>query len=108
MHHHFTHLQNLRDIAANPRNTVAANNKYDAEYVKYFTGLKDVPVMPNYCGYTGVSYDPQKTEILIGPGKVSSQGEGLMREMKSTGQTVGMDFKGIRELYPHFEVSERV
>ena len=26
--------QNLRDIAANPRNVVAANNRYDAEYIK--------------------------------------------------------------------------
>jgi hypothetical protein len=43
---------NLRAIAANPRNIVAANNHYDAEYVKYFTGLKSVPVISNYCGYT--------------------------------------------------------
>ena len=42
---------NLKAIAAHPRNVVAANNRYDAEYVKYFTGLKHVPVLPNYCGW---------------------------------------------------------
>jgi hypothetical protein len=31
---------NLRAIASNARNVVAANNKYDAEYIKYFTGLR--------------------------------------------------------------------
>ena len=31
---------NLRAIAAHPRNIVAANNLYDAEYIKYFTGIK--------------------------------------------------------------------
>ena len=41
---------NLKAIAAHPRNVVAANNRYDAEYVKYFTGLSHVPVLPNYCG----------------------------------------------------------
>ena len=42
---------NLKAIAAHPRNIVAANNRYDAEYVKYFTGLSHVPVLPNYCGW---------------------------------------------------------
>ena len=42
---------NLKAIAAHPRNVVAANNRYDAEYVKYFTGLSHVPVLPNYCGW---------------------------------------------------------
>ena len=40
---------NLKAIAAHHRNIVAANNRYDAEYVKYFTGLSHVPVLPNYC-----------------------------------------------------------
>ena len=43
---------NLKAIAAHPRNVVAANNRYDAEYVKYFTGLSHVPVLPNYCEFS--------------------------------------------------------
>ena len=93
---------NLKAIAAHPRNIVAANNRYDAEYVKYFTGLSHVPVLPNYCGwrcgnqisgalgdatpstqrrllthrlmsytggYTGVTYNPTRRQILVGPGR---------------------------------------
>lgn len=61
--------QNLRAIASHPRNVVAANNRYDAEYVKYFTGIKDVPVLPNYCAYTNAHYNPSRKEVLIGPGR---------------------------------------
>ena len=61
--------ENLKAIARNPRNVVAANNRYDAEYVKYFTGIKDVPVLPNYCGYTGATYAPKRKQILVGPGR---------------------------------------
>jgi hypothetical protein len=32
--------KNLLTMANNPRNIVAANNRYDAEYIKYFTGLE--------------------------------------------------------------------
>jgi len=89
--------QNLMDIAANPRNTIASNNAYDAEYIKYFTGLRDVPILPNFCGYTGASYEPKRTEILVGPGKVVKEGQVLMMEMAAAGQKEGVVYKGIRE-----------
>jgi len=41
-------------------NIVAANNLYDAEYIRYFTGIKPI-VLPSLCDYTAVSYAP-KTE----------------------------------------------
>jgi hypothetical protein len=82
---------------------VAANNLYDAEYIKwvciwplswqeacalrplccgcrYFTGLRNVPVIPNYCGYTKESYSPQRPEILVGPGR--GVHEELLRELQ--------------------------
>ena len=43
--------ENLRRIASHPHNTVAANNRYDQEYIKYFTGIKNVLLLPNACGY---------------------------------------------------------
>jgi len=70
--------ENLRRIASHPHNTVAANNRYDQvgvidfvlhnsfhttntslllvfffnqEYIKYFTGIQDVLLLPNACGY---------------------------------------------------------
>lgn len=39
-----------------------------------------MPVLPNYCGYTGVTYSPQRPEILVGPGRGIH--EGLFRELK--------------------------
>lgn len=40
-----------------------ANNKYDAEYGKYFTD-RDWLHIPSICGYTGTTYDPAKSEFL--------------------------------------------
>ena len=39
-------------IAAKPRNILVANNMYDAEYMKHFTGLNSVTVLPSLCVYT--------------------------------------------------------
>ena len=87
--------KNLVDIAANPRNVVAANNRYDAEYVKYFTGIQDVPVIPNFCGYTGVSYKPTRREFLIGPGR-GITGE-IEKELQGVaGRSSSKTFKKIR------------
>lgn len=138
---------NLKAIAAHPRNVVAANNRYDAEYVaggvflvssrrwrrdgvearrvdgveghfrltraapqvKYFTGLAHVPVLPNYCGYTGATYKPTRRQILIGPGRgvkdhFLTQIQEASRNKKFRGQP--MQFKRIRDLYPHFEYGD--
>jgi len=100
---------NLKAIAAHPRNVVAANNRYDAEYVKYFTGLSHVPVLPNYCGYTGVTYNPTRRQILIGPGRgvkdhFVQQLDSAARNKRFQGQQ--LQFKRIRDLYPHFEYSD--
>lgn len=48
--------------------------------LRYFTGLRDVPVLPNYCGYTGVTYAPERPEILVGPGREVHGG--LFQELK--------------------------
>ena len=95
---------NLRAIAAHPRNIVAANNRYDAEYIKYFTGIKDVPVLPNFCAYTKVNYSPSKPEILIGPGRgINSK---LFSELQGRAQKSRFKFARIRDLYAHFEYSD--
>ncbi|CAF3922635.1 unnamed protein product, partial [Adineta steineri] len=59
--------KNLQIIATNPRNVVAGNNLYDAEYIRYFTGIKAI-VLPSLCAYTNVSYAPKiKKPFLITP-----------------------------------------
>lgn len=98
--------QNLRAIAAHPRNIVAANNRYDAEYIKYFTGIKDVPVLPNYCAYTRVQYSPSKPQVLIGPGRGINQQ--LHDALQRKAQGSNWKFTRIRDLYPHFEYSDLV
>ena len=120
---------NLKAIAAHPRNVVAANNRYDAEYVKYFTGLSHVPVLPNYCGwrcgnqrrradaddgfhaggYTGVSYNPTRRQILVGPGRGVKDHFVQQLDAAARGkrfQNQPLQFKRIRDLYPHFEYSD--
>ena len=53
-------LSSLRRIARDPRNVVAANNKYDAEYIRYFAGV-DALYIPSYCGYAAkAQYSPVK------------------------------------------------
>eukprot|EP01048_Picozoa_sp_COSAG05_P005020 COSAG05_NODE_288_length_12074_cov_119.196827_7_plen_550_part_00 len=105
---------NLRAIAADRRNIVAANNRYDAEYIKYFTGLKDVPVIPNLCGYTGVRYNTNgncsQPEILIGPGRGTN--DLLVKQLQTyaleSRRESAPTFKTIRELYPHFEYEDLI
>ena len=148
---------NLKAIAAHPRNIVAANNRYDAEYVKYFTGLSHVPVLPNYCGwrcgnqprvdgvaspwntpssrswglrprrwrgirqtsrhsvdvhaggYTGVTYNPTRRQILVGPGRGVKDHFVQQLDAAARGkrfQNQPLQFKRIRDLYPHFEYSD--
>ena len=51
---------NLKNIASDPKNFIAANNLYDAKYIEYFTGL-NVEVMaswvPMATRYSGISKD---------------------------------------------------
>ncbi|CAF1490708.1 unnamed protein product, partial [Rotaria sordida] len=59
--------QNLKLIASNPRNLVAANNLYDAEYIRYFTGINTI-VLPSLCLYTKTSYNrSNRKPYLIAP-----------------------------------------
>ena len=42
---------NLVRIARKQGNIVAANNRYDQEYIKYFSGIRNVKLLPSLCGY---------------------------------------------------------
>ena len=72
---------NLEKIASKPYNTIAANNAYDLEYIKYFTNLQNVILLPNFCDYVNAKYKPTKREILIGPARgINSR---LLEDLKS-------------------------
>jgi len=55
---------NLLQISKTPPNFVGANNLYDIEYIKYFTGM-EVQYIPSYCGYTASEYAPSRSEFLL-------------------------------------------
>ena len=55
-------------VATNPRHFVAALSRYDAEYVRYFTGLKALPLYSSSQAYAPrIPYKPTRPEIIIGP-----------------------------------------
>jgi hypothetical protein len=35
------------------------------QYVKYFTGIKEVLELPNYCAYTHALYNPSKKQVGV-------------------------------------------
>lgn len=59
--------ENLVRIAADPKNFVGANNKYDLEYIRYFTGIDSLHLMPSYCGYLSDSYSPSRPGFILAP-----------------------------------------
>lgn len=102
---------NVRAISRRSENTIAANNRYDAEYLKHFTGLSDVKVLPNQCNYVDVVYQPSRREILIGPGRLSGGGEHVIRGsggLLEAAAPTTHSFAVLRELYPKFEYGDLV
>lgn len=63
--------QNLELIATKAYNVIAANNLYDLEYLRYFTGISEEKtlLLPNYCDYVHASYNPSRSEILLAPAR---------------------------------------
>ena len=96
-------MTNIRLIASNPFNVIAANNKYDQEYVKYFTGL-DVLLLPSYCGYPKVTYSPSRPQILVGPSR--DLNAHLYTILKSKAGAIGIPVAAIRELYSKYEYAD--
>lgn len=43
-------ISTIQKLAKDKRNIIAANNLYDRDYIKYFTGLEDVELLPSWCG----------------------------------------------------------
>ncbi|ELT91522.1 hypothetical protein CAPTEDRAFT_195351 [Capitella teleta] len=58
----------IRELAKDPKNIIAANNLYDAHYLEYFTGVS-AKVLPSYCGYISASYSPSNSTFLLYAGR---------------------------------------
>lgn len=57
-------------------NIVGANNRYDQEYMQYFTGLAGIELLPSLCEtfredapHIPVTYQPSRPELLIAPSR---------------------------------------
>jgi len=55
---------NLKRIAEVPTNVVGGNNRYDVEYIKYFTGIQP-QLLPSFCGYLYYKYAPSRSGFLL-------------------------------------------
>jgi hypothetical protein len=106
---------NLQRISNRPENTIAANNYYDLEYLKYFTSLSNekIEYLPNLCQYVNQKYNPTKiTQFLLAPSRgihPNFQND-LFRRFKAYQKTATFSFEisPLREVYPHFEYSDLV
>jgi hypothetical protein len=100
-------IQQLRRVAASPYNVVAANNMYDLEYVKYFTGLQNVQLLPSHCGYVKAKYSPSRPQILIGPGHDERLiPEALVEGLYEAARNTNLQFSRIGDLYERYEFSD--
>ena len=53
------------ELARHPQHTVAANSRYDVEYIKYHTGV-DALYLPSWCGDSDGSYGDPRNENWLG------------------------------------------
>ena len=103
---------NLHAITSRPGNVLAANNMYDAEYLKHFTCIDEVAIIPNICEYVGTVYSPTRPEYLIGPSRLSEggkqiiEGEGGFLHYLQTNKVSRMKFATIRSLYTHYTYTD--
>ena len=102
--------ENLQAISLNPDNTLAANNLYDLEYLKHFTGIQNIKLLPSQCLYVNATYQPTKNEFLVGPSRLSKGAEailhgeeGLFRYLAACGPRPVPNFVPIREIYTEYE-----
>jgi len=103
--------ENLRAIAHNSDNTLAANNLFDLEYLRHFTGISNIKLLPSQCLYVDAKYQPSKKEFLIGPSRLSKGAEAILNGDKGLFRFLA-DFRGskdvpsfvpIRKLYTKYE-----
>ncbi|KAL9645632.1 hypothetical protein ABK040_015847 [Willaertia magna] len=110
-------IDNLIRIAKNPRNVIAANNLYDAHYIRYFTGL-EVEYIPSWCGDLKVTWNPKKPEFLLGPyrdnldyprfSEIEAWKHPIMKGLLSALDRTKskLKFLRMRQAYPHYKLED--
>ena len=62
--HSRTVIDLIKRLGTNEANIFSANSRYDAHYIKYFTGI-NVDYVPSFCVYTGETYQPIRKSFLL-------------------------------------------
>jgi hypothetical protein len=99
--------ENLIRMSKDPRNLIAANNLYDAEYVRYFTGIRP-QLLPSYCGYMSQSYVPTRKGFLLAPIHNDRFARLLMKWYGESCRKVycAVRLFPLRRRYPHYNYSD--
>lgn len=97
----------LASVASNKRSVLAANNLYDAKYIKYFTGLRPL-LLPNYCAYLSDSYQPTRKQFLVAPIHSTELYDVFFAEFDNVVMKRGVNLVlfPLREMYPQYLYSD--
>ena len=95
------------ELARHPQHTVAANSRYDVEYIKYHTGV-DALYLPSWCGDSDGSYGDPRNENWLGssivPMYMPTRDEVVIaptEPMYSNQSSLGRTRKHVRGKEPH-------
>lgn len=94
----------LRDLliglAGSGRLELSANNRYDAMYFYYYTGIQPTYI-PSTGSYIEKHYNPQSDRVLIGPGRHYSYGTYLMDFIaEQTRSRFGLNVQTVASAFP--------
>jgi len=97
----------LVQIANTPTNVVGGNNRYEVEYIKYFTGIQP-QLLPSFCGYLSNKYAPSRSGFLLAPVHNHGFEAIFMSEYKALCKNMSCTSKlmHLRERYPHYKYSD--
>jgi hypothetical protein len=93
-------IQHLRAMAVHPRrHFIFGSNRYDAEYISHYTGIR-VNVLPaSSYGYQLAAYAATRQEILVGPLQLTESG--WIKDMDAVSQGRWI-FKTAKQVYSRF------
>jgi hypothetical protein len=88
----------IQRVAANPRNLVAANSVYDAEYLRYFTGV-NATYVPSLCDDVRARYTGTNPVVLLAHSHVEGSGLAWNVAVRALANRT-ITFAGINNVYP--------
>lgn len=99
--------ENLKRYALQPWNVVGGNNRYDAEYIKYFTGIETV-VLQSFCDYNNLSYNPTRKGYLVAPIHHGSFPKIFFSEFGEACSAINctVEATALRAKYPNYKYSD--